>query len=47
MLYGIIGLKKSKFIFSTITAKFEDACNICYIKFKANNNPEIFSVFFH
>ena len=47
MLYGIIGLKKSKFIFSTIAVKFEDACNICYIKFEANNNAEIFSVFFH
>ena len=47
MLYGIIGLKKSKFIFSTIAVKFEDACNICYIKFDANNNAEIFSVFFH
>ena len=47
MLYGIIGLKASKFIFSTIAVKFEDACYICYIKFEANNNAEISSVFFH
>ena len=47
MLYGIIGLRKSEFIFSPIAVKFEDACNICYIKFEANNNAEIFSVFFH